>query len=112
VFSVAVRGESVTQQPIPRHRDDGELLVSGRTRRYTYIYHTESERRELYERERDPGEQANVWDDVGDDPEPAELAAATERYASRLGDRETEGADRMQGPPSEVNDRLKALGYQ
>jgi len=111
VFSVAVRGEHVTQQPIPRHRDDGELLVSGRTRRYTYVYHTESERRELYDRERDPDERENVWDEVGEDPEPAELAAATERYASRLGEREAGNADR-EGPPSEVNDRLKALGYQ
>jgi uncharacterized sulfatase len=112
VFSVAVRGESVTQQPIPRHRDDGELLVSGRTRRYTYILHTESRRRELYDRERDPDERENVWDEIGDDPGPAELAAATERYAARLGERGDAGAGQREGPPAEVDDRLKALGYQ
>ncbi|MFB6155420.1 MAG: sulfatase-like hydrolase/transferase [Haloferacaceae archaeon] len=114
VFSTAVRGESVTQQPIPRHRDDGELLVSGRTSRYAYVYHTDSGRRELYDRRRDPTEQRNVWESRGGDPGPTRLAAATERYATELvaGDESGDGAAGSDDPPAAVSDRLEALGYR
>ncbi len=59
VLSVAVRGETVTQQPIPRSVDAGDLLVSARDEQVTYIHHSAG-RDECYDRLVDPGEQLDL----------------------------------------------------
>jgi arylsulfatase A-like enzyme len=109
VTSVAVRGKTVTQQPIPRHLDEGELLVSARDERYTYIHHTDSGNRELYDRDTDPGETADL---AGGDAVPEavveRLHAAVQRRASRIGG---DGDDRRETPDA-LNERLAALGYR
>ncbi|MFB6164743.1 MAG: sulfatase-like hydrolase/transferase [Haloarculaceae archaeon] len=117
VHSVAVRGDSVTAQPIPRRLADGELLVSARTREWTYVRHTDSGRTELYDRRVDPGEQHDVWEMRGHEPEPRRLADATERYARRVGGADADGATADDGDegadavPAEIEDQLRALGY-
>jgi arylsulfatase A-like enzyme len=107
VVSVTVRGESVTQQPIPRRIDDGDLLVSARTADWTYIENRATGERELYHRGRDPDHQ----NDLSGERVPAvvdRLAEAVDRHASRLG-----GAT---GPEETIDesiaDRLDALGYR
>ncbi|WP_458189369.1 sulfatase-like hydrolase/transferase [Haladaptatus sp. NG-WS-4] len=109
VTSVAVRGEHVTQQPIPRRLDDGELLVSARTSEWTYIYHTESEERELYHRTDDPDEQNDRWDELADTDVVTRLHEAVE---TRIEDIESEDDEESTEPPSAVTNQLKALGYQ
>jgi arylsulfatase A-like enzyme len=109
VTSVAVRGEHVTRQPIPRHLDDGELLVSARTEGWTYVYHTESDDRELYDRDRDPEERENRWDELADSDVAAHLHGVVEE---RIEDIESEGGDDSVEPPSAVTNQLEALGYQ
>nr|WP_158203362.1 sulfatase [Halomarina oriensis] len=110
VVSVAVRGPSVTSQPIPRRLDDGELLVSVRDDRFTYIHHTESGHVELYDREADAGEQR----DLADEPALTEVRTRFEElateHAATLGG--GEGDDGPRAVPDDVNDRLKALGYR
>ena len=59
VISVTVRGEEVTDQPIPRGLDDGDLLVSARTTEWTYITNAETGAEELYHRPSDPDQQEN-----------------------------------------------------
>jgi arylsulfatase A-like enzyme len=114
VLSATVRGESVTDQPIPRARSEGELLVSARTDRYTYIHHTESERRELYDRRTDPGEQVNLLAETrgGDAGEHgatvARLHDAVTAYRDRMG---TEVGDTGEAEAA-VERRLAALGYR
>lgn len=107
IVSVAVRGATITQQPIPRSLDDGGLLVSARTREWTYIYHTESGRRELYRRSADRNEERNVIDRFAGSEVTTRLHAAVERHANRLG-----GGSDGERPPSGVTARLKALGYR
>jgi uncharacterized sulfatase len=110
VVSVAVRGASVTSQPIPRRLDDGELLVGVRDERFTYIRHTDSGHVELYDRSVDPGEHENV---AGDrefrDVERRFDRLATDHAASLGGDGENDGPRAV---PDDVDDRLKALGYR
>ena len=113
IVSVAVRGESVTQQPIPRRRADGRLLASARTTRWTYVEDTVTGRRELYDRRRDPGERTNRLA-ADDDPPPAvddleaAVAAHVEALGSDAGDR-----DRDEEPLDDgIADRLDALGYR
>ena len=60
VVSVAVRGETVTTQPIPRRIEDGELLISVRNHAWTYIEHVDTEHRELYYRPADPAQQTDL----------------------------------------------------
>lgn len=60
VVSVAVRGEDVTTQPIPRALDEGDLLVSVRDRDWTYIQNTNTGHYELYHRPTDPGQQHDL----------------------------------------------------
>ncbi|WP_101294053.1 sulfatase [Halegenticoccus soli] len=107
--SVAVRGEEITQQPIPRRLDEGELLVSARTADWTYIEHVETGRRELYDRRADPSEQRNRYGDPADRPAvAARLESAVDEHASRLA--RNESAERE--TPNEIAARLKALGYR
>jgi len=108
VLSVTVRGESVTEQPIPRSRSEGELIVSARTDRYTYIHHTESGRQELYDRRVDPGELSNIAGTQSATPVIGRLRRAVERYLADLG----KGTGTAAEPDSAVERRLKALGYQ
>ncbi|HMB50012.1 MAG TPA: sulfatase-like hydrolase/transferase [Natronoarchaeum rubrum] len=113
VTSVAVRGERVTSQPIPRHLDDGELLVSARTADWAYVYHTDSGDRELYDRTRDPTEQDDRWAEKADSDVVRRLHDAVERRLDSIGSAaEGEDATDAAGPPSGVTDQLKALGYQ
>jgi arylsulfatase A-like enzyme len=107
VVSVTVRGESVTQQPIPRRLDDGDLLVSARTADWTYIENRATGEVELYHRGRDPDHQDDQW---GESTPPVvdRLADAVEAHASRLG-----GASGTDEPIDEsIADRLDALGYR
>ena len=109
VVSVAVRGDSVTEQPIPRSLADGELLVSARTADWTYIRHTETGREAVYDR-REPGSER---DDRLEDVAPATVeplvAAVTEREERLTAATAEQSAD---GPPDAVADRLSALGYR
>jgi arylsulfatase A-like enzyme len=117
VVSIAVRGESVTQQPIPRRLDDGDLLVSARTDRWTYVRHTGTGERELYDRCDDPEQVENVVEEhdgsgVVDRLESA-VAARVERIEAMERHVEEEGGegDRPTAP-ADVDRRLKALGYR
>jgi arylsulfatase A-like enzyme len=118
VVSVAVRGESVTQQPIPRRLEDGDLLVSARTDRWTYVLHTETGALELYDREADPGEEENVVEaHEGGGIAPIErLDAAVRERVERIEAMErraeSEGDDDRPETPSDIDRQLKALGYR
>ncbi len=123
VTSVAVRGPNVTYQPIPRRLDDGELLVSARTREWTYIYHTESETRELYDRIDDPEESNDLLSGEEGIDVPDALHEAVEERIATMEPENADDANRSDGgnddadtdadaPPAEITDRLKALGYQ
>ncbi|MFW6000386.1 MAG: sulfatase, partial [Halorubrum sp.] len=59
VVSVTVRGDEVTQQPIPRSLSDGDLFVSARDDDWTYIENVDAGERELYHRPSDPTQQEN-----------------------------------------------------
>ncbi|MFB6130675.1 MAG: sulfatase [Salinigranum sp.] len=108
VVSLTVRGDQITQQPIPRRLSEGETLVSARTAEWTYVHHEDSGRRELYHRPGDPTEQRNVWDEAGDVEAVAPLRRAVRRHLRRIG-----GDDEPRGePPADVSSRLRALGYQ
>jgi uncharacterized sulfatase len=117
VVSVAVRGESVTSQPIPRHLEDGELLVSARDARWTYIEHTESGHRELYDRRDDPEERRDhcAQDTDRDAPDAVieRLSAAVADHVEGLvdGDEGTQ-TTHSGGESAEITARLKALGYK
>ena len=114
IVSVAVRGESVTTQPIPRHRDDGELLVSARDDRWTYIEHSESGHRELYDRRADSEERRDLCaDDEAPRPVLDRLSAATSEHIERL-DSAADGHEQgpQAGESDEITARLKALGYK
>ena len=113
VVSVAVRGEEVTTQPIPRSLDDGDLLVSVRDRDWTYIRNTETGSQELYHRPTDPGQTA----DRSVDPD-EEAERVVERYRPVV-DAHAEliqAGGSAAAPSPEVDDdlgaRLEALGYR
>jgi arylsulfatase A-like enzyme len=108
ILSVTVRGSSVTQQPIPRRLDDGEVYASARTSEWTYIENTATGERELYHRGRDPDHQENLYD--AGEPVPAvvdDLAGAVDRHRSRLG-----GATDDDQIDDAVSTRLEVLGYK
>jgi len=107
VTSVAVRGDSVTQQPIPRRLADGRPIVSARDDRWTYIFDPERDDHELYDRDDDPGEQADVYPD-DEAPLDALEAAARSRLDAIGGDGDDDGVD----APDDVERRLAALGYR
>ena len=122
VVSVAVRGESVTQQPIPRRLADGDLLVSARTDRWTYVLHTGTDERELYDREADPGQTENLLGAPDASGGAAPLARLDDAVRERIERIETmerrveeEGGDgegTRTETPSDVDRQLKALGYR
>ncbi|QCJ47444.1 sulfatase [Haloprofundus sp. MHR1] len=116
VVSVAVRGDDVTQQPIPRSLDDGDLLVSVRTREWTYVENTETGARELYHRASDPDQQTDRT--VAPTPE-------DESVVARLREPAVEHAELLAGAgegalddasddavDDAVETRLSALGYR
>jgi arylsulfatase A-like enzyme len=107
VTSVAVRGDSVTQQPIPRRLADGRPIVSARDDRWTYIFDPERDGHELYDRDSDPGEREDVY--PHDEAPLDDLQAAARRRLDALGGRaDDDGAD----APDDVERRLAALGYR
>ncbi|MFB6222813.1 MAG: sulfatase [Haloarcula sp.] len=114
VVSAAVRGESVTSQPIPRSRSDGELLLSARDKRYTYIEFTESGRRELYDRTNDPEEQQNLCSEsTSADPPATVLDRLSDAVSAHLDELDRDGTGTGESETSEeITARLKALGYQ
>ncbi|MEF8782783.1 MAG: sulfatase-like hydrolase/transferase [Haloarculaceae archaeon] len=109
ILSVTVRGESVTQQPIPRCLDDGDLLVSARTADWTYIENTATGEPELYHRGRDPDHQHDL---AADDEPPQDvvdrLTDAVDRHVSRLGG----GTESDESLEDSIATRLDALGYR
>jgi uncharacterized sulfatase len=113
VVSVTVRGETVTTQPIPRQLDEGDLLVSARTARWTLVENTATGERELYDRVADPDHQRDLagTDDAAE-AVVDRLAGAVEEHAARIGpDGEDEGAP-DDGVDEELSTRLEALGYR
>jgi arylsulfatase A-like enzyme len=112
VVSVTVRGEAVTDQPIPRSLDDGDLLVGVRDRDWSYIENVDTGDRELYHRPSDPGQRENRADDAGSDAravieefEPLVEAHAELLRAAERGEQDTEMDD-------DLDARLEALGYK
>ncbi|MFC7020135.1 MULTISPECIES: sulfatase [Haloarcula] len=119
VVSAAVRGESVTSQPIPRRLDDGELLLSARDERWTYIEHTDSGHCELYDRNADPGEQRDLCSEATTERAPTpvldRLSRAVAEHVDRLlaASENSAGEEPGDGQASdEITARLRALGYQ
>ena len=109
IVSVTVRGSSVTQQPIPRRLDDGDLYASARTSEWTYIENTATGERELYHRGRDPDHQENLYE--GGEPLPAivdDLAETVDQHISRLGGT----TDTDEQIDDAVSTRLEVLGYR
>ena len=116
VVSVTVRGEEVTEQPIPRSMADGDLLVSVRDAEWTYIENADTGETELYHRPSDPTQQT----DRSADPTDEELAVV-ERFApvaadhvAELRDRESDAAGDDGGDEvdEDLETRLEALGYR
>ncbi|MFQ3318865.1 MAG: arylsulfatase A-like enzyme [Natronomonas sp.] len=112
VISVAVRGDRVTSQPIPRELDDGDLLVSARSTEWTYIRNIETGEDELYHRPSDPDQQ----DDRSDDEHDGAVALARERLrplAIAHGESlSSEGQPDDREVDSDIERRLSALGYK
>ncbi|WP_430504647.1 sulfatase [Haloparvum sp. PAK95] len=111
VVSVTVRGDDVTDQPIPRSLEDGDLWVSARDGRWVYIENTDGDERELYDRAADPTQQLNLLPDPD-----TEAASARDRLepAVREYERQLAEADEAAEPDVEgdVETRLEALGYR
>jgi arylsulfatase A-like enzyme len=112
VVTVTVRGDDVTQQPIPRSLDEGDLLVSARDTRWVYIHNTETDEEELYDRRADPG----LQDDRSADDDPA-VTAARDRLREVVLDHaatlDAVDADAgAAGVDEDIETRLKALGYR
>ncbi|WP_257299753.1 sulfatase-like hydrolase/transferase [Haloarchaeobius sp. FL176] len=114
IVSVTVRGDSVTQQPIPRNLGDGDTVVSVRDERWTYIECPAADERELYDRSVDPEERENRWDEAADEPGVAELCRAAQRRLDALATvaGEHDGESDEEEVPEELEDRLGALGYR
>ncbi|UIP00376.1 sulfatase-like hydrolase/transferase [Halobaculum sp. CBA1158] len=124
VTSLAIRGESVTSQPIPRRLGDGTPLVAARTRRWSYVRGPDGAV-ELFDRTADPGES----DDAGREAVPEEAFAALERAADdrlallydagedagdggRAGGADGDGDGDGDDVPDAIGRRLEALGYR
>ncbi|MDY6764864.1 MAG: sulfatase-like hydrolase/transferase, partial [Halobacteria archaeon] len=82
-MSVAVRKGNPTDKPIPLSLNDGELLVSARTEDWTYIHHTESGERELYDRNSDRGEHHNLLKN-GTHDVPDQLHHRVEKHVRKI----------------------------
>ena len=109
VTAVALRGETVTQQPIPRRLEEGELLISARDGRYTYVQHTDTERTEWYDRSTDPSEQTPIG--------PGEIPPGPTERLERAVDRRLAGITGAEASPDAATPdalavQLEALGYR
>ncbi|WP_434521782.1 sulfatase-like hydrolase/transferase [Halorubrum sp. AS12] len=122
VVSVTVRGEDVTQQPIPRSLSDGDLFVSARDDDWTYIENVDAGERELYHRPSDSTQQENLAIDP-DEREQAvidRLKPVVDTHAELLRERgaaaEAAAAERGEDGDEAVDEdleaRLEALGYK
>jgi arylsulfatase A-like enzyme len=112
VVSVTVRGEDVTQQPIPRGLDEGDLLVSARETGWAYIENTETGETELYDRQADPTQQADRSADPGDRGTAVRdrLRDAVREHVALL--ESVDGDDGGAAVDGDVETRLEALGYR
>ena len=112
VVSVTVRGEEVTQQPIPRGLADGDLLVSARTAEWTYIGNAETGAEELYHRPSDPDQQTDRTPTTpGTEAAAAaeELRPVAEAHAASLTGADADGDADID---EDLETRLSALGYR
>ncbi|MEZ3163152.1 sulfatase-like hydrolase/transferase [Halorubrum sp. RMP-47] len=119
VVSVTVRGEDVTQQPIPRSLSDGDLFVSVRDDDWTYIENVAADERELYHRPADPTQQENLATDPDDRAQSVidRFAPIVDAHAELLRERgdavEAAAAERGDDEVDEdLEARLEALGYK
>ncbi|GGL68484.1 sulfatase [Halocalculus aciditolerans] len=112
VVSVAVRGDDVTLQPIPRSLDDGDLLVSVRDHDWTYIRNTANGDEALYHRPSDPDQQADRA--ANPTPEEARRIDSFRAIAAEHADRiRRHGADAAAASTdADLEARLEALGYR
>ena len=116
VVSVTVRGEEVTQQPIPRGLADGDLLVGVRTAEWTYIRNAETGAEELYHRPSDPDQHTDRTPTTpGTDAAAAveELRPVAETHAASLtGAGDDADSDDDADIDEDLETRLSALGYR
>jgi len=118
VVSVTVRGEDVTQQPIPRSLSDGDLLVSARDDDWTYIENVDTDAAELYHRPSDPTQQENLAADPDERAQAVidRLKPVIDAHAELLRERGAAAAKRGEDDDDEVDEdleaRLEALGYK
>jgi len=107
---IGVDGEDVTQQPIPRSLDEGDLLISARDAGWVSIRNIETGAEELYDRQAAPDQRTDRSTD--DDP-PA--AAAREHLRTLVEDRASMLVSvdvRDEGVDEDLETRLDALGYR
>jgi arylsulfatase A-like enzyme len=118
---VTVRGEDVTQQPIPRSLSDGDLYVSARDDDWTYIENVDAGEAELYYRPADPTQQENLALNPDDRAQAVidRLAPVVDAHAELLRERgaAAEAAAAERGDDGDEVDedleaRLEALGYK
>lgn len=118
VVSVTVRGEDVTQQPIPRSLSDGDLLVSARDDDWTYIENVDADAVELYHRPSDPTQQENLAVDPDERAQAVidRLKPVVDDHAALLRERGAAAAEGEADGDDEVDEdleaRLEALGYK
>ncbi|WP_423995260.1 sulfatase-like hydrolase/transferase [Halorubrum trapanicum] len=119
VVSVTVRGEEVTQQPIPRALSDGDLFVSARDDDWTYIENVDAGERELYHRLSDPTQRENLAVDPDEEAQAVidRFAPVVDAHAELLRERgaaaEAAAAERGEEEVDEdLEARLEALGYK
>ncbi|WP_017344465.1 sulfatase-like hydrolase/transferase [Halorubrum sp. T3] len=119
VVSVTVRGEEVTQQPIPRALSDGDLFVSARDDDWTYIENVDAGERELYHRPSDPTQQENLAVDPNEEEQAVidRFVPVVDTHAELLRERgaaaEAAAAERGEEEVDEdLEARLEALGYK
>jgi arylsulfatase A-like enzyme len=111
VISVAVRGEEVTTQPIPRSLSGGALLVSARDREWTYVRNVDAGTDELYRRSSDPEQRDSLPTTATEERRTVveRFRSAIEEHVATLG----EAAERRDTDVDEdLEARLAALGYR
>ena len=131
IVSVAVRGESVTTQPIPRSLAEGDLLISVRNERWVYIENTATGASEFYDRKQDPTQQDDLLavDDTAiddtpvDDPGLTDLTPSAQQAYDRFGELAADHAAMLTAAvdadntvddavDDDLETRLAALGYK